>query len=690
MAITLDTIRSFSGNDRILLDQTGTQLQSVNKWQRFKSFFNIGHARQENQTTLDALRTAIQNDPRYFADDVKARATALLDGSQTDHAISISQIRSIIDELDAMSNPGKRLLAAQERVAGRLAAIGVPDFAQGFAQNYATLAKVFVTDSAPLVTTGGEQIPDYKNVNIAQKLRDFEVNMRSLFDILGNDPDGKAILGENCVDILRDGNKHFRQPQDCVTRILALKGNMDELRQLEAQHGPQMRPIILSTIRGAHRSLPPGLITTAVQRAAAIPTAGLAALSGDSSLTEIFDALKAFSEAAMRQAAIPNTHDPYVLDAIRDLVCATAISAMPAEAKAHLLDALQSDNAGQLRAFLNQNGRTLPTYRQMAHFAAIMDEQTRVSLNRQNEPAAPTPEQYDASRFPLKLLASTSASNFVTGSVAPLTSERLDTYFDTPDDLKAFLNRSSTQQMTISIPELMSDKASKTCLGTFDEDLTRGWTIQLPGGQTIPPNPKVAHDMLTQFVTGDPAAKFETASESVKNQAKVLMSCLHQAIPGIALAAMGEACDEKHKRPVLAASEETNDRQSLFVLSKDATTGDVTIAFSQRQSLNMCVRLEGNNPSYTFLNPDKSYSEVEMTIKIPNADLKKFGDAPWSQYDYPTVQKEENRATADQRQSVIEKYIPETYRFTGTMETLVHLHMVEKDKSGAAAPPATA
>ncbi|MBO7656006.1 MAG: hypothetical protein J6U40_13900, partial [Kiritimatiellae bacterium] len=146
MALTIGNIRNFTGSDHILVDSQGG-IATVNKLQRFKSFFNIGSARQQNGFTLDAIHKAIANEPRYFAPEVQAKAAELLSQIRTDRAIGMDQIRSVIDALDNLSTPGMQLQSAQDMVSARLVADGLPDFARGCERAYLKLAAKTVCPS---------------------------------------------------------------------------------------------------------------------------------------------------------------------------------------------------------------------------------------------------------------------------------------------------------------------------------------------------------------------------------------------------------------------------------------------------------------------------------------------------------------------------------------------------------------
>ena len=96
--ITLDTLRAAAANRTLTLNAAGNEMIENKRFQKFRSFFNIGTARAENRQTLNAIRTAIQNDPRFasLGDTGVNTLNRLLGEVRTDRAIKASQIRSVI------------------------------------------------------------------------------------------------------------------------------------------------------------------------------------------------------------------------------------------------------------------------------------------------------------------------------------------------------------------------------------------------------------------------------------------------------------------------------------------------------------------------------------------------------------------------------------------------------------------
>ena len=146
MAITLNTILQFAGNDRILLNAQGTGLQSVNRMQRFKSFFDLGNARQKNAETLTAIHHAVLNDPRFAARDLQLEAVRLLEEVRVDRALSAAQIKSIAQALDRLGSGTDAIM--DERVKKCMAHVDMPPELAKYAKDVCTIAQTHVVAAA--------------------------------------------------------------------------------------------------------------------------------------------------------------------------------------------------------------------------------------------------------------------------------------------------------------------------------------------------------------------------------------------------------------------------------------------------------------------------------------------------------------------------------------------------------------
>ncbi|MBQ6339876.1 MAG: hypothetical protein IJI36_12105 [Kiritimatiellae bacterium] len=213
MALTVDSLRNLTGTGGITLDtQTGELAASA--LQKFKSYFNIGDARQKNTDTLIAIHHAIANDPNFAAPDVRAEAARLLGQIRTDRAISAAQVRTIVQTLDRLTQNTAE--AVSSRVAARLAATmppwaagherAVARFVTGNGQStYATLspadrtkANAFMailmqkaeTDLETGIPMALSRVPGNNAYN---RIADFNLRPTRAFDISGSPAEGFTI-----------------------------------------------------------------------------------------------------------------------------------------------------------------------------------------------------------------------------------------------------------------------------------------------------------------------------------------------------------------------------------------------------------------------------------------------------------------------------------------------------------------
>ena len=140
MSLSIDSIRNFAGAGSITLDERGTGIASA-RMQGFKSYFNIGNARQKNAETIVALHQAIVNDPRFGAQNVQAEAARLLAEVHAERAISATQIKDIIRQLDALAERN-----VEERVEAHLAATPLPAWAAGHEAQISKLVTLAVAN----------------------------------------------------------------------------------------------------------------------------------------------------------------------------------------------------------------------------------------------------------------------------------------------------------------------------------------------------------------------------------------------------------------------------------------------------------------------------------------------------------------------------------------------------------------
>ena len=105
------------------------ELEKASFLHKVKSFFGSASAKAENQATINAIRTAIRNDPNLYA--VSGEADRLL--GQVKGTITAEKLSSILNTLDDLvANSSKEEYAnmARDSVSGQFAAKGAPGFLQ--------------------------------------------------------------------------------------------------------------------------------------------------------------------------------------------------------------------------------------------------------------------------------------------------------------------------------------------------------------------------------------------------------------------------------------------------------------------------------------------------------------------------------------------------------------------------------
>ena len=116
MPISFQSIRDFQATNMVWDDQKGV-MKSAGFWQKFKTFFNIGHAREQNAATLAAIKNAVFSS--FPADDLKALAEERINQVRTDRVVGAAQIKGILDEIARIG--GKTQAAIKERTLMHLA-----------------------------------------------------------------------------------------------------------------------------------------------------------------------------------------------------------------------------------------------------------------------------------------------------------------------------------------------------------------------------------------------------------------------------------------------------------------------------------------------------------------------------------------------------------------------------------------
>ena len=114
MPISFDTahnsIMNFNDGDRIVYDKQSGTLKAAGFWHKVKSFFGVRSAKDQNQDTLDALKSAILHDSRLTGGSLDDIADALFAEIRTDRAINASVLKGIFDGFSQLATNTQPML----------------------------------------------------------------------------------------------------------------------------------------------------------------------------------------------------------------------------------------------------------------------------------------------------------------------------------------------------------------------------------------------------------------------------------------------------------------------------------------------------------------------------------------------------------------------------------------------------
>ena len=303
MAITIETLRRFSGTGRMLLNAQGDGLRSVGILQRLKSFFGFGDARQKNADTLSAIRDAFLNDPRFAPEDLKKRAKDLLDGVRTDRAINAKQIRGIVNDMLRLTN--RQFDTVTERVMMHLAAGAVPVSLEKFPAEAEEIALAYVHQVAQSTAASGGVLDVAGHVKEAMDLCERAVSRVRRNDEVA-DPMILDIVGKNLKQLVMKGDDTLRSPNDVERAVSQMRDfyfrAQADARRLTDSHFERSADLVaVQAHSGAlvnaavellrkHGPVPPDFYDRTKAYMANVPYYDLARLGPASSADEVFAA----------------------------------------------------------------------------------------------------------------------------------------------------------------------------------------------------------------------------------------------------------------------------------------------------------------------------------------------------------------------------------------------------------------
>jgi len=697
MALSIDQIRNYSrGGSLAIADAGGAAPAQIEKtgfvhWIKLR-FGNV-RAVEKNQNTLDAIRAAIQNDPRYFDDEVQNRAAQLLADVSTGSTIGAAKIKGIIAQLDQMSTPVEQRKSIMRLATGHLLALGMPEGAAGMEKAYKNAAVKFTAK-----LHHGES---YADINVVGRLQEFNAIMGRLFDRLGDDPAARSLFAA-CVDKGRlfTGNSELRGEAELEALVDGVKATVAGLDEIGARHGETVRANALAGIKEIGAPLPPRVFQSFIDGAANMPKCGLDKLGADSSAAEIHGAIAKFVESIDSKLETEpfETDDPLAVVWLQRFIGMGMVSSLANGEKLALLDALKSEPGGNLLAFYNANAATSGQFQ--ALLLSVVNGM-QIELKAEVDHAQPNtlveaPAEYRVEQLPANAIFDIDPDMAASGAGAKQLMDKLvqrSTVKGLDDPmLKTRINAIAqnslivnfAEQINIIRPNRGKAKGGKPdfelMCDIFRNDLFRGFATSVTiNGKTIAlprEDPDKARDLLTGFLLQDEKATFAEQDGDVKAKVYLLMSSLHQGVVASIQGGVSKAFSPAAKNnPIYAGGKST----IAFALSFDENR-NVQIDLSARigkgkgRAPFMLTSQTTDDPAVAFMCDQNGYFDYRAKITMSTAAMDKFIHADWENYDHAPVQEAAMNNNLPNNTGMAVGLIPEQFRYPCQVEVAFHLH----------------
>ena len=205
----------------------------------------------------------------------------------------------------------------------------------------------------------------------------------------------------------------------------------------------------------------------------------------------------------------------------------------------------------------------------------------------------------------------------------------------------------------------------------FDLDFPRGSTVKINGetykcplGASEKEKGKLleeVHDAFVRFITGDPNAKFKTASRSVKTQANVLMGFAFQGLDSVVMTGVGYSFDANGSKDRFSCTG-LGGRAQSYEFSKDE---DGNIKYSYSLGLkNIMIHTYDENGNPTQHIDKDGVMEYKMDLKFSANELERYGKKDWEHVDRGPVSEanEIARKMGDKWLEKLVKVFPEDHK----------------------------
>lgn len=639
MALSIDSIRNFSGSGSITLAQQGSSVEK-SALQRFRSFFNIGDARLKNAETLTAIHHAVLNDPRFAAPDIQSEAARLLSQVRTDRAIGAAQIKGIIQTLDSLTlNTAD---AVKSRVTARLAAT-MPAWAAGHESELLAVVQDHVLR--------GVQNGQYANVDVAGRMQEIMGRLTVAFTHAGDDPDLKEILFSTLESTISGQLGAFASDQKIQQRVDAFR---DDLAHVNARAQQSSDPATVKRLGiemlkgplGLGKPVNAGVVDALDAFALTLPYKGLGRLGPKSSASDILCAVHRLAETirtgtiAYAPGVTPLNGGDEIIPAQKYLV-KRVLAELPASVQKSLLAAFESVEGRNACAYIASraaSGAAVGDYNAVAYACEFLRPPDA-------KPSSGIPGENDrpsiVNMSPLARCAFEPEHAIGGSASAPLRAAILKPHnfgssIFPAEGLHAKIDSAAQSMLTGTFAVEMKKFATGAATPQFDKDIVRGMKITLPDGTRVSTDVAKARDQFARLVTGDGTASYASLGAADKAKANAFMALFSQETEKAVTFGIPMG---------LSSTGSTTRFNPVNFRVGDGPQPERAFTISGTPSEGFSIHYQGSFPTQLMLYEDahgqmqqtpvgqKIVCNYEFEAHVPSASLNQVAQTDWSQYD---------------------------------------------------------
>ena len=696
MALNIQQIRDYAGTGSLAIsnpEQGQAQIVRTGFWHAFGSLIGWHSSVRQNTDTLNALRTAIQNDPRYFDSDVQARAMELINGVNVRRSVGVDKIKSIINAIDQMSTPERQNQSIVKLAGGHLAASGLPQEASGIEKQYKSMAQMYVARNPGHVMR-------YADIDVPGRLGEFRQMISGAKAQLGDDPLSHELFEAFASKgALAHGNGEPRSADEMRAVAEKIRKLAEGLKAFGKTYGEAAMVNVIDAVRQLGKPVSIETVMVVFEKGRNLPKADLEKLGAGSSATDIHKAMRGVANAFKDVLnGLPfDSDDSFAFQVMQEIASMGVASSLAPEARRNLFAAFKSEQGGNLLHYYISNDRgTLQSSLVNVAFGMVS------VLNTELDGASPRqfvelPQEVNLQQIPVEITYEIAPDDIGSGKVGSAIIEGFARGIGITDldeeAAKKMSNRFSTitknafvVHLAQQFNELREGKiTAKTGKPDFNKtnenfilDLTRGFLINVVIGgekrQLPKDDPKVARDMLTQFVLGDDKATFEGSDEKTKAKVHMLMAMANQGVNAAVQEGVAEGFDPEATANTINCSYPDYKTTITFSLNKD---NDVETDFNLLMDgkVKMVTKGKTSKQSMTLHELDaKSFVEYKAHVTLPKLDMEKFADAKWDEYDHSKPCELVQETGLKNRKEAGAKAVPEAFRFTGDVKVYFRVH----------------